>query len=58
MRYLDVRRHSKRERPNQHLSQWGVDFARRLGEGLGPFNKVVTSPLPRCTETAVAMGLR
>ena len=56
MRYLDVRRHSKRERPNQHLSQWGVSIARRVGEGLGAFDRIVTSPLPRCTETAVAMG--
>jgi len=23
MRYLEVRRHSKRERPQQHLSAWG-----------------------------------
>jgi len=56
MRYLEVRRHSKRERPNQHLSQWGVNLARHVGEELGTFDQVVTSPLPRCIETAVAMG--
>lgn len=56
MRYLEVRRHSKRVRPGQHLSRWGVALARRVGAGLGPFDRVVTSPLPRCVETAVAMG--
>ena len=56
MRYLEVRRHSKRSRPNQHLNQWGVALARGLGTQLGPFDRVVTSPLPRCVETAVAMG--
>jgi len=56
MRYLEVRRHSKRENPGQHLSQWGVDLARRVGEDLGPFDQVVTSPLPRCIETAITMG--
>ena len=56
MRYLEVRRHSKRSRPNQHLNQWGVALARGLGSQIGPFDHVVTSPLPRCVETAVAMG--
>jgi broad specificity phosphatase PhoE len=56
MRYLEMRRHSKRVRPGQHLSRWGVLLARRVGDGLGPFDRVVTSPLPRCVETAVAMG--
>ena len=56
MRYLEVRRHSKRVRPGHHLSPWGIALARRLGSSLGPFDQVVTSPLPRCIETAVAMG--
>lgn len=56
MRYLEVRRHSKRSRPNQHLNQWGVALARRVGGQIGPFDRVVTSPLPRCVETAVALG--
>jgi broad specificity phosphatase PhoE len=56
MRYLEVRRHSKRVRPGQHLSRWGVALARGVGGELGPFERVVTSPLPRCVETAVAMG--
>jgi broad specificity phosphatase PhoE len=56
MRTLEVRRHARRDRPAQHLSQRGVEMARRVGEGLGPFERVVSSPLPRCVETAVAMG--
>ena len=56
MRVLEVRRHSHRVRPGQHLSQYGVHLARRLGKRLGPFHHVCTSPLPRCVETAVALG--
>jgi broad specificity phosphatase PhoE len=56
MRLLEVRRHARRERPAQHLIQRGVMMARTLGETLGPFGLVVSSPLARCVETAVAMG--
>lgn len=56
MRSIEVRRHAKRIRPGQHLSQQGVVMARRVGALLGPFDRVVTSPLARCIETAVAMG--
>jgi len=56
MRELEVRRHSKRQRPGQHLTQWGVALARPTGAGIGPFDLVVTSPLTRCVETAIAMG--
>lgn len=56
MRLLEIRRHARRERPGQHLIQGGVEMARMLGTQLGPFDRVVTSPLPRCIETAVAMG--
>ena len=56
MRVLEVRRHSIREKPNPHLSQEGVTLARRVGEGIGPFDLVVTSPLARAVETAIAMG--
>lgn len=56
MRYLEVRRHSKRDPLNPHLSQQGVNLARSVGQQLGDFDQVVTSPLPRCVETAVAMG--
>lgn len=56
MRWFEVRRHARRERPGQHLIQRGVEMARTLGAELGPFDLVVSSPLARCVETAVAMG--
>ena len=56
MRFLELRRHSLRVRPNEHLSQEGVTFARRVGDEMGPFDLVVTSPSPRAFETAIAMG--
>ncbi len=56
MRSIESRRHTMRTRPGQHLSQAGVSLARRVGEGLGPFDRVVTSTLPRAFETAIAMG--
>ena len=45
-----------RRKPGQHLSQDGIDLARLVGAGSGPFSLVVTSPLPRAVETAIAMG--
>jgi len=56
MRYVEVRRHSIRAKPGQHLSQAGINLARRVGSSIGPFHRVVTSPLPRAFETAIAMG--
>jgi broad specificity phosphatase PhoE len=56
MRYLEVRRHTMRTKPGEHLSQAGVDLARRVGEGMGPFDRVVTTLAPRAFETALAMG--
>ena len=56
MRYLEMRRHSKRIQPNEHLSQEGVELARRIGASVSPFDLVVTMPPPRMSETAVAMG--
>ena len=56
MRELEVRRHTMRTQPGQHLSQAGVDLARRVGESMGRFDRVVTSTLPRAFETALAMG--
>lgn len=56
MRLLEVRRHSMRAMPGQHLTQAGVDLARRIGSTLRPFDRVVTSTLPRAFETAIAMG--
>lgn len=56
MRYLEIRRHTMRTRPGKHLSQAGVDLARRVGGGLGPFDLILSSPKPRAHETAIAMG--
>lgn len=56
MRILEVRRHTIRNKPGHNLSQPGVDLARRVGAGMGRFDVVVTSPLPRAFQTAIAMG--
>ncbi len=56
MRTIEIRRHSIRSKPGDHLNQAGVTLARRVGESLGPFDYVVTSTLPRAFETAIAMG--
>jgi broad specificity phosphatase PhoE len=56
VRLLEHRRHSRRSPGGVHLTREGVALARRVGEGLGPFDRVVTSPSPRAIETAVAMG--
>ncbi len=56
MKTIEVRRHSTRAKPGEHLSQAGVSLARRVGESAGPFERVVTSTLPRAFETAIAMG--
>jgi broad specificity phosphatase PhoE len=56
MKTIEIRRHSIRQKPGDHLSQQGVTLARLVGENLGPFDKVVTSTLPRAFETAIAMG--
>lgn len=56
MKTIEIRRHSIRTKPGDHLSQQGVTLARLVGENLGPFERVVTSTLPRAFETAIAMG--
>ncbi|MBI3168237.1 MAG: histidine phosphatase family protein [Chloroflexi bacterium] len=56
MKILEVRRHSIRSMGGDHLSQKGVALARKVGQGIGPFDFVATSTLPRAFETAVAMG--
>ena len=56
MKTIEIRRHTYRTKPGQHLSQQGVTLARKVGEGLGPFARVVTSTVPRAFETAIAMG--
>ena len=56
MKTIEIRRHTYRTKPGQHLSQQGVTLARRVGEGIGPFARVITSTVPRAFETAIAMG--
>ena len=56
MKALEIRRHTMRTKPGQHVSQAGVTLARREGERIGPFDLVVTSAVPRAFETAIAMG--
>ena len=56
MKTLEVRRHTTRAKPGEHLSQAGVTLARTVGESIGPFERVVTSTVARAFETAIAMG--
>jgi broad specificity phosphatase PhoE len=56
MKTIEIRRHSIRSKPGDHLNQPGVTLARLVGENLGPFDRVITSTLPRAIETAIAMG--
>jgi len=56
MKTIEIRRHSIRSIPGDHLNQTGVTLARLVGQNLGPFDRVVTSTLPRAFETAIAMG--
>ena len=56
MRVLDVRRHTMRRKPGQHLSQDGIALVRLVGRESGPFDYVATSDTPRAVETAIAMG--
>jgi hypothetical protein len=56
VRFLEVRRHSVRDLPNEHLSEAGRRLAKDVGRTRGPFQIVVSSPAPRAQETALAMG--
>ena len=56
MQFVEMRRHTMRVKPGDHLSQEGVTLARRIGETMGSFNRVITSSIPRAFETAIAMG--
>jgi broad specificity phosphatase PhoE len=56
MKILEIRRHSIRSPQGDHLNQSGVELARLVGQNTGPFDRVVTSTLPRAFETAIAMG--
>lgn len=59
MKQLVVLRHAQRQDTSNnlsHLSRAGVDQARRMSRQVGAFDLVVSSPLPRAIETAIAMG--
>lgn len=61
MQSIEIRRHSYNKKgeargKESHLSQSGVDLARRVGETIGAFDLVLTSAIPRTVETAIAMG--
>jgi hypothetical protein len=56
MRIVEVLRHTMRRKPGAHLSQPGIVLAKRVAKSAGPYDLVVTSPLPRAVETAIAMG--
>jgi broad specificity phosphatase PhoE len=56
MKTLEIRRHSLRSQPHDHLNQEGVALARSIGQNIGPFDLVITSKMSRALETAVAMG--
>jgi broad specificity phosphatase PhoE len=61
MRTIEIRRHGYTKKGEQrgkgsHLSAEGVALARKIGGETGPFDLVLTSPVPRALETALAMG--
>jgi broad specificity phosphatase PhoE len=59
MRIFEMRRHAEgldASDQGSHLSQAGVDMARKTGESSGPFALAVASPIPRAIDTAIAMG--
>ena len=61
MREIEIRRHScTKKGPERghgsHLSQDGVNLAREVAAGMGSFDLVVASEVPRTAETALAMG--
>ena len=57
MRFLEHRRHSRRDPLGPHLSPDGVALAREVARTIGRFDRVLTSPKPRAGETVAAMGL-
>ena len=56
MRRIEVRRHSVRDKPSEHLSASGRKLAEEVGRGSGPFQIVVSGDATRAVETAEAMG--
>ncbi len=56
MKIVEIRRHSVRDLPDEHLSEAGRQLAAEVGRSDGPFRLVVSSPKLRAQETALAMG--
>jgi broad specificity phosphatase PhoE len=61
MRTIEIRRHAATKKGEErgkgsHLSREGVALARQIGGEIGPFDLVLTSPVLRTLETALAMG--
>jgi broad specificity phosphatase PhoE len=61
MRTIEIRRHACTKKgggrgKGSHLSTEGVALARKIGGEIGRFDLVLTSPVPRALETAIAMG--
>lgn len=58
MKFVDLRRHSVRDRAEESLSVAGRELAREIGRSSGPFRRIVSSPARRAVETVEWMGLR
>lgn len=57
VKIIEFRRHSARHHDEWgHLTDEGLALARSVGADMGRFDLVVSSPLPRAAETAIAMG--
>ena len=56
MPFVELRRHSLRDPPDEELSAAGRSLAESVGRGVGPFGLIVSSPVRRAVETAQAMG--
>jgi broad specificity phosphatase PhoE len=56
MKTLEIRRHSLRNRAQPDLSEQGLVLANMVGLGMGQFDRVIASSLPRAIQTAEAMG--
>jgi broad specificity phosphatase PhoE len=56
LRTIEIRRHAERHKPGDNLNARGVARARNASARGRSFARVVTSPIPRAVQTAVAMG--
>lgn len=56
MKTVELRRHSLRTPPEEHLSPEGLRLATWVRAGLGRFDATVSSPATRAVETAVGLG--